>query len=99
MKNLLVAIDFSRNAIHALEYALVYAAQFSADVSMIWVDNVSGPDLVMDVHEGSARHESRDLFKGILKKYEKKGKKQEIFIWQIIMVDLTYTKSTLFCSK
>jgi nucleotide-binding universal stress UspA family protein len=26
----------------------------------------------MDVHEGSARHESRDLFKGILKKYEKK---------------------------
>ncbi len=64
MKNLLVAIDFSRNAIHALEYALVYANQLNADVSMIWVDNVTGPDLVVDRQDGAARHESRDLFYG-----------------------------------
>ncbi len=72
MKSLLVAIDFSRNAIHALEYALVFANQLNADVSLIWVDNVSGPDLALDITEGSARHESRDLFKDILAKYEKK---------------------------
>lgn len=73
MKNLLVAIDFSRNAIHALEYALVYARQFNADVSMIWVDNVSGPELAVDMQDGSARQESRELFNEILEKYEKKG--------------------------
>ena len=57
MKNLLVAIDFSRNAIHALEYALMYANQLDADVSMIWVDNVSGPDLAVDKQEGACTQE------------------------------------------
>jgi len=74
MKNLLVAIDFSRNAIHALKYALVYARQLKADVSMIWVDNVSGPDLAVDMHDHGARKESRELFQEIIRKYEKKGK-------------------------
>lgn len=73
MKSLLVAIDFSRNAIHALEYALVYARHLHADVFMIWVDNVSGPDLAIDKLDVGARQESRELFKEILKKYEKKG--------------------------
>lgn len=72
MKNLLVAIDFSRNAIHALEYSLVFAGKFGADVTMIWVDNVTGPDLVMDVQDGATRHESRELFKEIVEKYQKK---------------------------
>lgn len=74
MKSLLVAIDFSRNAIHALEYAIVYARQLNADVSMIWVDNASGPDLAVDMHDIGARQESRELFTEIIKKYEKKGK-------------------------
>ena len=72
MKSLLVAIDFSRNAIHALEYALVYANQLNADVSMIWVDNCAGPDLAIDLHDGEARHESREMFKEILAKYDRK---------------------------
>jgi len=74
MKSLLVAIDFSRNAIHALEYALVYASQLQVDVSMIWVDNVSGPELAVDLHDTGARQESRELFKEILSKYDQKGK-------------------------
>lgn len=78
MKSLLVAIDFSRNAIHALEYALVFADQLKADVSLIWVDNESGPDLALDTTEGSARHESRNLFKDILAKYEKKAHQQKL---------------------
>lgn len=78
MKNLLVAIDFSRNAIHALEYALVYANQLDAHVSMIWVDNVTGPDLVVDRQDGAARHESKDLFLEIVDRYEKKYKKGKL---------------------
>ena len=74
MKNLLVAIDFSRNAIHALEYSLAYADNLGADVSMIWVDNCIGPDLMVDKQDGGARYESRELFKEILNKYQKKYK-------------------------
>lgn len=72
MKNLLVAIDFSRNAIHALEYALSYAECFGADVSMIWVDNCAGQDTMVEKPDGSLRHESRDLFYEIQKKYSEK---------------------------
>lgn len=74
MKNLLVAIDFSRNAIHALEYSLAYADHLGSDVSMIWVDNCTGPDLIVDKQDRMARHESRDLFEEILNKYQKKYK-------------------------
>ena len=78
MKNLLVAIDFSKNAIHALEYALMYANQLDAEVSMIWVDNVSGPDLAIDKHERGARQESKELFLEIVEKYTEKYKKGKL---------------------
>lgn len=78
MKNLLVAIDFSKNAIHALEYALNYADRFGADVSMIWVDNCVGPDLMIDKPGGETRHESRKLFNEILDKYSEKYKKGKL---------------------
>lgn len=78
MKNLLVAIDFSKNAIHALEYALNYADRFGADVSMIWVDNCVGPDLMIEKPDGETRHESRKLFNEILDKYSVKYKKGKL---------------------
>ena len=78
MKNLLVAIDFSKNAIHALEYALIYADRFGADVSMIWVDNCVGPDLMVEKPDGETRHESRNLFKDIQDKYSEKYKKGKL---------------------
>lgn len=74
MKKLLVAIDFSKNAIHALEYALVYAEKFKADVSMIWVDNCIGSELMIEKPDGASRHESRELFKDIQSRYQKKYK-------------------------
>ena len=78
MKNLLVAIDFSKNAIHALEYALIYADRFGADVSMIWVDNCVGPDLMIEKPDGEVRHESRTMFNEILEKYQNKYKKGKL---------------------
>ena len=70
MKNLLVAIDFSKNAIHALEYALMYADRLGADISMIWVDNCCGPDLMLESVDGGPRHEAREHFKDIQEKYQ-----------------------------
>ncbi len=78
MKNLLVAIDFSRNAIQALEYALVYADRFNADISLIWVDNCIGPDLMVERTDGESRYESRVLIKEIIDKYQSKFQKRNI---------------------
>ena len=69
---MLVAIDFSKNALHALEYALLFADRFKARVSMFWVDNCAGPDLMVDRPDGELRHESKKLFADILEKYERK---------------------------
>lgn len=38
MKKIIVAIDFSRNSFHALEYAINLANQIKSDIIMIWVD-------------------------------------------------------------
>lgn len=73
MKNLLVAIDFSKNSIHALEYALTYANRYGSDVFMIWVDNFIGDDMLIERHDGPMRHESREMFNEILEKYRKKN--------------------------
>lgn len=78
MKTLLVAIDFSKNSIHALEYALVYADKLGSDVFMIWVDNSLGPDLMIDKPDRASRHESRELFKEILKSYRQKNKGKKL---------------------
>jgi nucleotide-binding universal stress UspA family protein len=78
MKKLLVAIDFSKNAIHSLEYAHVYADRFGADISMIWVDNSVGPDLLIEKPDGETRHESKTLFKEVVKKYESKFGKTKL---------------------
>ena len=78
MKNLLVAIDFSRNSIQALEYALMYADRFKADISLIWVDNSVGPDLMVERTDGESRYESRELLKEIIDKYQRKFKKRNI---------------------
>ncbi len=78
MKNLLVAIDFSKNSIHALKYALMYANQLEADVTMIWVDNCVGSDFLLEKAVGESRHESKEMFNEILAKYEKMNKGRKL---------------------
>lgn len=72
MKDLLVAIDFSKNAIHALEYALLYAGKLNSDIKLVWVDNTVSPDLAISSADGEFRHDSRMMFKEILARYDKK---------------------------
>lgn len=72
MKNFLVAIDFSKNAIHALEYALNYANCFGANLSMIWVDNCCGPDLLAEGASSGNRQEAHERFDEIQTRYQEK---------------------------
>lgn len=82
MKTILVAIDFSKNAEHALEYALVYAEKLGASVYLIWVDNTMSDETVLDTIEGDLRVEKKEYLKKLTNKYKNSisGGKFEIIL-------------------
>ena len=71
MKTLLVAFDFSKNAVHALEYALVYAKKLTADVHLVWVDSSLSDDNLVDTIEEELRIEKKNYLKKIITDYSK----------------------------
>ena len=78
MKTILVAIDFSKNAEHALEYALVYANKLNADIHLIWVDNILTEDSVIDSIDRETRKEKKFYMEGLISKYQPLLKKSSI---------------------
>jgi len=70
MKTILVAIDFSKNAEHALKYALKYAKILNAEIKLIWVDNTTSDESVTDTIEGDLRREKKSYMNELIKKYE-----------------------------
>lgn len=70
MKTLLVANDFSKNAEHALEYAIIFAKKFNANIQLIWVDNTTSEESVIDTIEGSLRREKRAYMDNLIDKYQ-----------------------------
>jgi len=70
MKTILVAIDFSKNAEHALEYALMYAKKLNAEIKLIWVDNTTSDESVIDTIEGDLRREKKSYMNELIKKFE-----------------------------
>ncbi len=70
MKTILVAIDFSKNADHALEYAIIFSEKLEASVYLIWVDNTVTDETVLDTIEGDLRIEKKDYLKKLTKKYK-----------------------------
>ncbi len=69
MKTILVAIDFSKNAEHALQYALVYAEKLNASVYLIWVDNTVSDETVVDTIRGEIRIEKKAYLDRLVKEY------------------------------
>lgn len=80
MKNILVAIDFSKNAEHSLEYALLFAGKMDAGIHLIWVDNTVSDETVIDTIEGDLRREKKSYMKSLIEKYQPRmgGRKIEI---------------------
>jgi nucleotide-binding universal stress UspA family protein len=82
MKTILVAIDFSKNAIHALTYALLYANRLKTNIHLIWVDNTISDEIVTDTIEGELRREKKAYMQKIIDDYQPKlahGKIEMIF--------------------
>ncbi len=69
MKTLLVAFDFSKNAIHALDYALVYARKMHATVDLVWIDNSRPTDSLIHTIDEELRIEKKNYLNKIIEDY------------------------------
>ncbi len=69
MKTLLVAFDFSKNAIHALDYALVYAQKMRATVDLVWIDNSRPADSLIHTIDEELRIEKKNYLNTIINDY------------------------------
>jgi nucleotide-binding universal stress UspA family protein len=72
MKDIVVAIDFSKGSIHALEYAIELANLTHANVNMVWVDNVSSNEVAFANESKALRNEAKGNFDEILANYKDK---------------------------
>lgn len=69
MKDILVAIDFSKCSIHALEYAINMANTTGSNVLMVWVDNIRSDESLFPDYKGDNRKEITSNFNELIKKY------------------------------
>jgi nucleotide-binding universal stress UspA family protein len=72
MKDIVVAIDFSKGSTHALEYAIELANLTHANVSMVWVDNLNGTEAGFAAESKELRNEAKGNFDELTEKYKDK---------------------------
>ncbi len=78
MKNIVIAFDFSKNSIHALEYAVLYANVLESEITLLWVDNSVSDDLGLQHIENELRIEKKTNLKKLIKTFEAKLKQGKI---------------------
>ncbi len=69
MKQIIVAIDFSRCSLHALEYAINLANRIKSNILMVWVDNIKSDESVYPEVAAGSRKEITGSFDEIIAKY------------------------------
>ncbi|HOI86486.1 MAG TPA: universal stress protein [Lentimicrobium sp.] len=72
MKEIVVAIDFSKGSLHALDYAIEFANHVKSNIMMVWVDSHTNQDFAFSAEVNEFREEAVKNMDEILK--EKKGK-------------------------
>jgi len=70
MKTILVANDFSKNAEHALKYALVFAKKLNSGIHLIWVDNTLSDEITIDTIDRELRKEIKSYADKLIEKYQ-----------------------------
>jgi len=76
MKQILVAIDFSKTSLNALQFGIMIANKSGANLQMVWVDNTTSEEVVYE-DAGQERTERVEMLKDLEAKYKKalnKGK-------------------------
>ena len=69
MKQIIVAIDFSRCSLHALEYAINMANRVKANILLVWVDNTKSDESVYTDLTTGSRKEITNSFDEIITRY------------------------------
>lgn len=70
MKTILVGIDFSKNAEHALEYAVLIANRMNATIHLVWVDNTVSEESVIATIPGELRIEKKSYMNALIEKHQ-----------------------------
>ncbi len=78
MKQIIVAIDFSKCSVHALEYAIHLANRIKSNILMVWVDNIRSEESAFPEGMDTSRKETVDNFNELVSKYSKDLKEGEI---------------------
>ena len=71
MKEIVVAIDFSKGSLHALDYAIAFANHVKSNVMMVWVDSHTNQDFAFSAEVNEFREEAIKNMEEIMK--SKKG--------------------------
>jgi nucleotide-binding universal stress UspA family protein len=71
MKQVLVAIDFSKTSLNALRFGIMLANKSNANLQMVWVDNTTSEEVVFDDYSADERAEKVDMLKDIQKENKK----------------------------
>ena len=76
MKQVLVAIDFSKTSLNALQFGIMLANKAGANLQMVWVDNTTSEEVVFEGPSGSGeeRIEKVEMLKDIQSKHKKELK-------------------------
>ena len=74
MKQIIVAIDFSKTSLNALAYGIHLANKAKADVQMVWVDNTTSEEVVFEGFAHEERNEKVVLLRELQTKYAKELK-------------------------
>jgi len=70
MKQLLVGVDFSKNSIHALEYAIQFANKVGANITLLWVNNTATSEYVFDETLLEIKKEKRINLEKLIEQYK-----------------------------
>ena len=72
MTKIIVAIDFSKGSIHALEYAIDFANKYKSNIIMVWVDNSTSAESLYLTSGYDERSEIKEHFNNIIAQYQAK---------------------------
>lgn len=70
MKEIVVAIDFSKGSVRALEYAIELSNLTHAGVTMVWVDNISINDIALPADTKDLRNEAKKNLEELVEHYK-----------------------------
>lgn len=72
MKDIVVAIDFSKGSIRAFEYAIELATLTKTNITLVWVDNVNQNEPALTNQAKELRNEAKQNFDELLENYKDK---------------------------